>query len=92
MRPNNTKRSLEDGRVAVGVAHPQLPTCEIPKMYGKGDLDWVSLDSEHSPFSSDVLHDLIRAYRMTDIASVVRVQDFQYDLVARALVRALGPA
>ena len=54
-------------------------------MYGAADLDWVFLDSEQSPFSSDILHDLIRAYRMTDITTVVRVCDFQYDLVARAL-------
>lgn len=72
MRPD-TKRILEDGRVAVGIAHSQLPTCEIPKMYGAADLDWVLPDSEHSPFSSDVLHDLIRAYRMTDITMVAHV-------------------
>lgn len=71
--------------MAVGIAHSQLPTCEIPKMFGAAGLDWVFLDSEHSPFSSDTLHDLIRAYRMTDITVVVRVCDFQYDLVARAL-------
>ena len=29
---------------------------------------------------------------MTDITTVARVCDFQYDLVARALDRALGPA
>lgn len=85
MRPNKTKRILESGRVAVGIAHSQLPTCEIPKMFAAADLDWVFLDSEHSPFSSDTLHDLIRAYRMTEITAVVRVCDFQYDLVARAL-------
>ncbi len=85
MRPNNTKRILEDGRVAVGIARSQLPTCEIPKMYAAADLNWVFLDSDHSPFSSDVVHDLIRAYRMTDITMVVRGCDFQYDLVARAL-------
>ena len=47
--------------------------------------DWVFLDSEHSPFSTDTLHELIRAYRMTPVTAVVRVCDFQYDLVARAL-------
>ena len=39
MRPNNTKRILEDGRVAVGIARSQLPTCEIPKVYAAADLD-----------------------------------------------------
>ncbi len=85
MRPNKTKRILEQGGIAVGIAHAQLPTAEIPKMFGAADLDWVFLDSEHSPFSTDTLHDLVRAYRMTDITAVVRVCDFQYDLVARAL-------
>ena len=85
MRPNKAMRILQEGRVAVGIAHAQLGTAEIPKMYAAADLDWVFLDSEHSPFSSDTLHDLIRAYRMTDITAVVRVCDFQYDLVARAL-------
>ncbi len=54
-------------------------------MYGAAGLDWVFLDSEHSPFSSDTLHDLVQAYRQTDVTAVVRVCDFQYDLVARAL-------
>ncbi len=54
-------------------------------MYGAAGLDWVFLDSEHSPFSSDTLHDLVQAYRQTDVTVVVRVCDFQYDLVARAL-------
>ena len=76
---------LRGGGVAVGIAQAQIPDLEIPKMYGAADLDWVFLDSEHSPFSTDALHHLIRAYRATDVTVVVRVCDFQYDLVARAL-------
>jgi 2-keto-3-deoxy-L-rhamnonate aldolase RhmA len=85
MRQNRTMKILAAGGVAVGIAHSQLANAEIPKMYGAADLDWVFLDSEHSPFSSDTLHELIRAYRLTDVTAVVRVCDFQYDLVARAL-------
>lgn len=85
MRRNRTKSILEAGRVAVGIAHAQLPTAEISKMFSAAGLDWVFLDSEHSPFSTDTLHELIRAYRTTDVTAVVRVADLQYDLVARAL-------
>ena len=85
MRLNRTKQRLQQGRVAVGISHSQLGTAEIPKMFAAANLDWVFLDSEHSPFSSDTLHDLIRAYLMTDVTVVVRVCDFQYDLVSRAL-------
>lgn len=85
MRVNRTKQRLQNGQVAVGISHSQLGTAEIPKMYAAANMDWVFLDSEHSPFSSDTLHELIRAYLMTDVNVVVRVCDFQYDLVARAL-------
>lgn len=85
MRPNNAKRILEAGGVAVGIAHSVIPATEVPRMYGAAGLDWVFLDSEHSPFSTDTLHELVKAYRQTDVTVVVRVCDFQYDLVARAL-------
>lgn len=85
MRPNKTKAILAAGEVAVGIAHSQIGTAEVPKMFQAAAMDWVFLDSEHSPFSPDTLHELLRAYRMTDITAVVRVCDFQYDLAARAL-------
>ena len=85
MRVNRTKQSLAAGRVAVGIAQALVPTTEFSKMMGAANLDWVFLDSEHSPFSTDALHELIRAYRMVGVTAVVRVCDFQYDLVSRAL-------
>ena len=85
MRVNRTKQRLREGQVAVGISHSQLGTAEIPKMFAAAKLDWVFLDAEHSPFSSDTLHDLIRAYLMTEVTVVVRVCDFQYDLVSRTL-------
>ncbi len=85
MRVNRTKAILAEGGVAVGIAHAQLPVMEVARMYGAAGLDWVFLDSEHSPFSSDTLHGLIQAYRETEVTVVVRVCDFQYDLVTRAL-------
>ena len=85
MRPNRTRKILQGGGVAVGIAQTQLSSAELARMFGAAGMDWVFLDSEHSPFSSDTLHRLLRAYRMTDVTAVVRVCDFQYDLVARAL-------
>ena len=85
MRSNRTKQSLAAGRVAVGIAHVLVPTTEFSKMMGAANLDWVFLDSEHGPFSTEALHELIRAYRMAGVTAVVRVCDFQYDLVSRAL-------
>ena len=85
MRINKARQRLVSGKVVVGIAHVQLPTAEISKMFAAAEMDWVFLDSEHSPFSTDTLHELIRAYRMTGVTVVVRVCDFQYDLVARAL-------
>ncbi len=85
MKVNRTKQKLAAGKVAVGIAHALVPTTELSKMMGAASLDWVFLDSEHSPFSTDSLHELIHAYRMAGVTAVVRVCDFQYDLVSRAL-------
>ena len=85
MRPNRTRQILENGAVAVGIAHAQIPTAEVARMFSAARMDWVFLDSEHSPFSTDTLHRLLRAYGMSDVTAGVRVCDFQYDLVARAL-------
>jgi len=85
MKTNRTRQRLAAGKVAVGIAHTLVPSTEVSKMMGAANLDWVFLDSEHSPFSTDALHELIRAYRMVGVTAVVRVCDFQYDLVSRAL-------
>ena len=54
-------------------------------MFSAAGLDWVFIDSEHGCFTIETIQDLVRSSLMLPITPIVRVADFQYDLVARAL-------
>ncbi len=85
MRPNPVKKLVSEGKVALGVSQGQLVTTEFSRMLAAAKFDWVFLDSEHGPFTTETLQELIKAYLATDVSPILRVADFQYDLVARAL-------
>lgn len=85
MRANRTKQILRDGGIALGTAQNGLRTGEIAKMAAASGLDWLFLDTEHSAFSSETVHDILQVCLLTPVTPIVRVPDFQYDLVARTL-------
>ena len=85
MRVNRTKKLLQEGRVAFGCSVSLLRSAEIPRMYAAAGLDWIFIDTEHGPFTVETIQDLVRSCSMTTITPIVRVADFQYSLVARAL-------
>jgi len=85
MRANRVRKILSEGGVALGTAQNGLPTVEIAKMVAASGLDWLFLDTEHSPFDSRTIHDILQVCLLTPVTPVVRVPDFQYDLVARTL-------
>lgn len=85
MYTNQTKHLLSQGRVAIGCSLAQLRSAEIPRLYAAAGLDWVFIDSEHGCFTVETVQDLVRSSLLSNITPVVRVADFQYSLVARAL-------
>jgi len=85
MRVNRVRKILSEGGVALGTAQNGLPTVEIAKMVSAAGLDWLFLDTEHSPFDQRTIHDILQVCLLTPLTPVVRVADFQYDLVARTL-------
>lgn len=85
MRKNRTRQILADGGVALGILQNGLPTVEVSKMMAAAGFDWLFIDGEHGPFHSETIHTLIRGCLNTPITPIVRVPDFQYDLVARSL-------
>ncbi len=85
MRSNRVKQILSDGGVALGTAQNAMPTVEIAKMAAAAGLDWLFLDTEHGPFTSETIHDILQVCLQTPVSPIVRVADFQYDLVARTL-------
>ena len=85
MRPNRVKQMLREGKVALGTAQNALPSVEVAKMTAAAGLDWLFLDTEHGPFTSQTVHDILQVCLQTPVTPIVRVPDFQYDLVARTL-------
>ncbi len=85
MRINQTRKRLAEGGVALGCSVSQLRSAEIPRMFSAAGFDWVFIDSEHGCFSIETIQDLVRSSLLLPITPIVRVADFQYDLLARAL-------
>lgn len=85
MRVNRTKKILQEGRVAFGCSVSLSRSAEISRMYAAAGLDWIFIDTEHGPYTVETIQDLVRGCAMTTITPIVRVADFQYSLVARAL-------
>jgi 2-dehydro-3-deoxyglucarate aldolase/4-hydroxy-2-oxoheptanedioate aldolase len=54
-------------------------------MFAQAGLDWVFVDAEHGCFTIETIQDVIRTCQLLPVTPIVRVADFQYDLVARAL-------
>lgn len=85
MRINQTRKRLAAGDIALGSSLSQLRSPEIPRMFAAAGFDWIFIDSEHGCFTIETIQDLVRSSLMLPITPIVRVADFQYDLVARAL-------
>lgn len=85
MRPNATKRTLEAGGTAVGSQVQQLRSPESGRILGVAGADFVWVDGEHGPFDQETTHDLVRAIAAGGATPIVRVADYSYSLVARAL-------
>ena len=80
-----TKQTLLSGNVALGSSQGHLRSSEIPQMLAAAGFDWIFIDTEHGSFTPETMQDLIRSSLSTSITPIVRVADFQYSLVARAL-------
>jgi 2-keto-3-deoxy-L-rhamnonate aldolase RhmA len=85
MRINQTRKRLAEGGVALGCSLSHLRSPEIPRLFAAAGFDWIFIDSEHGCFSIETIQDLVRSSLLLPITPIVRVPDFQYDLVARAL-------
>jgi 2-dehydro-3-deoxyglucarate aldolase/4-hydroxy-2-oxoheptanedioate aldolase len=85
MRVNQTRKRLAAGGVALGSSLAQLRSPEIPRMFAAAGFDWIFIDTEHGCFTIETVQDLVRSSLTLPITPVVRVADFQYDLVARVL-------
>jgi len=85
MKPNRAKQVLSSGNVAVGHMLMEFATHGVAQLLAAADLDFVLIDSEHSPFTSQDIARLVAWFQSTEIAPFVRVPMPQYHFIARAL-------
>ena len=85
MKPNRMKEKLQAGQIPLGHMILEFGTRGIARILESADLDFVFIDSEHSPFTAGDLADLIAWFKATSIAPIVRIPEIQYHLIARTL-------
>ena len=85
MKPNRAKNVLAAGNVAVGHMLMEFATHGVAQMLATADLDFVLIDTEHSPFTSQDVARLVAWFQATEIAPIVRVPQVQYHFIARCL-------
>jgi 2-keto-3-deoxy-L-rhamnonate aldolase RhmA len=85
MKINRVKRALKEGRVQIGTGYGQLRSPEAVRILAAAGFDWIFVDCEHGPFTTETVQDLCRAAVDNNLAPIVRVANMEYDLVARAL-------
>lgn len=91
MKANRLQEKIAAGEVPVGHMIMEFGTRGIAKMLEHADVDFVLIDTEHSPFSVADLADLMAWFKATTLAPFVRIPQIDYHFIARTLdMGALG--
>lgn len=90
MRENSVKRSLKEGKLQLGCGFGNFRSAEIPKLLAAAGFQWAFVDTEHGNFDLETVNDICRVANLVNLCPIVRVADFQYSLVARALDNGAG--
>ncbi len=85
MKPNQVKRTLRAGGVALGSEISRLRSPDIARIYATAGFDFAFIDMEHTSFSMETVSDMIQAVRVADIVPIVRVPQAEYAFIARVL-------
>jgi 2-dehydro-3-deoxyglucarate aldolase/4-hydroxy-2-oxoheptanedioate aldolase len=91
MQHNRVKASLRSGGTVFGSCLTDYYSPEVITIAKAAGLDFVFVDTEHSPPDYREIQTLVRVARAADITVIVRVTQAEYYLIARALdVGAMG--
>ena len=85
MRTNRVKKLLKEGETAYGTMVVDWRSPGIAQILAVAGFDFMFIDMEHSPFSTETMADMIRAARLSGIVPLVRTSDDAYFLISRAL-------
>ena len=85
LRENRIKRTLAQGRVAVGTMVCEMRSPAIALIMAHAGFDFMFIDMEHGAYTIETVADLIKVARLAGIAPLVRVPDPHYFLLSRPL-------
>lgn len=72
MKPNRTKRLLNEGRAVLGT-FCFFPSPWVVEIVGLAGLDFVIIDLEHAAKDIDTVESMVRAAEINDVTAIVRV-------------------
>lgn len=86
MRVNNVVAKMKAGQKAYGCGF-SFASPTLIELAGRAGFDFVSFDSEHGPFTIDMLDDLCRFADMAGLTPMARVPDIESATILRFLDR-----
>lgn len=91
MRPNQVKRKLCQGGVALGTMVFEFATSGIARLTQTAGAEFVIFDMEHTGWSVETIRTLMATARATEVIPLVRIPATEYHFIARVLdVGAMG--
>ena len=88
MRVNNVVTRMSAGETAYG-CNLSFPSSTLIELAGRAGFDFVTFDSEHGPFTIDLLDDLCRFADMAGLTPMARVPNIESSTILRFLDRGI---
>lgn len=88
MRVNSVVSNMAQGRMSYGL-NLSFPSTTLIELAGRVGFEFVTFDSEHGPFTVDILDDLCRVADMAGLTPMARVPDIEHPTILRFLDRGI---
>ena len=88
MRVNNVVTNMARGDMSYGL-NLSFPSTTLIELAGRVGFEFVTFDSEHGPFTVDILDDLCRIADMAGLTPMARVPDIEHPTILRFLDRGI---
>ncbi len=86
MIPKNVcKQLLKEGRTIIGTFVVEFRQSSVMQLLSNAGFDFVLIDNEHGPFSSETIADLSRAAVMLGLTPIVRIPEITYTHIAQTM-------
>ena len=88
LRVNNVVANMARGNISYGL-NLSFPSTTLIELAGRVGFEFVTFDSEHGPFTVDILDDLCRIADMAGLTPMARVPDIEHPTILRFLDRGI---